>query len=69
MGESKMKKLDNKDLSKRLMDNYYKKFGTNSIEEKQRVKQKLEQFISPDGIENSKHNLKLEDHKHLFPIN
>ena len=35
MGESKMKKLDNKDLSKRLMDNYYKKFGTNSIEEKQ----------------------------------
>lgn len=26
MGESKMKKLDNKELSKRLMDNFLKKY-------------------------------------------
>ena len=49
-----MKRLDNKELSKKLVDNYYKKFGTTVAEIRKRVKSELEQFTA-----NNKRNEKL----------
>jgi len=66
-----MKRLDNKELSKKLIDNYYKKFGTTRQKESKRIKLAMEQDAMPNyrnfRLEDLEHLL--EDHKHLFPIN
>ena len=48
------KRLDNKQLSKKLVDNYYKKFSTTASEVRKIVKSELEKFTA-----NNKWNEKL----------
>lgn len=61
------KKLDNKELSKRLIDNISRKF--------QKVSYMGREFYARPTKETYEQNLRnykeipLEDHKHLFPIN
>lgn len=66
-----MERLGNKELSKRLIDNYYKKFGTTREKESKRIKLAIKQDAMPNYRNAKLEDLEylLEDHKHLFPIN
>ncbi len=65
------KRLNNKELSEKLINNYYKKFVTTRQKERERIKLAMEQDAMPKysnfRLEDLEHLL--EDHKHLFPVN